>query len=52
MQAKVHAAAKDWDALLSMALEKKSPVNFEPCINLVKDHGAPDVVTARYRQIQ
>jgi len=49
MQAKVHAASKDWDALLSIALEKKSPVGCEPCITLAKDHGAPDIVTARYR---
>lgn len=46
LQARTHAAAKDWESLVAMA-EKKSPVGLEPLIGICKEHDAPQTATAR-----
>lgn len=48
LQAKTYAAAKDWDSLLAMASERKSPVGIDLYIALGKESGAPDNIMARF----
>lgn len=37
----------NWDALEDFAAERKSPVGWEPFLDLAKKHGAPREVQAR-----
>lgn len=48
--AKIRAlsAARSWDGLDAFAAEKKSPIGYEPFLEVAKKFGAPREVQARY----